>query len=157
MDHLKAFLSQHDTNDLHHFGRKFTMYRDSYYSGGSGIVLSKGALVKMGETFKTADDEGWSGSPRGTGPEVRAWVCRTLGGAATRRCHARPCSSYHPLMTAMARPSTDCVSRFRTCLLTAARLVLGSGVHGSARCGPRGVRGALAGRRSGGGGAHGGH
>ena len=69
MDHLKQYLGKYDTNELHHFGRKFTMYKDSYYSGGSGIILSKGALLKMGETFKTPQDEGWSGTPRGTGPE----------------------------------------------------------------------------------------
>ena len=69
MDNMREFLSQFNTMEPHHFGRKFSMYKDAYYSGGSGIVLSKEALVRMGEAFPSAEDEGWAGSPRGTGPE----------------------------------------------------------------------------------------
>jgi glycoprotein-N-acetylgalactosamine 3-beta-galactosyltransferase len=69
MDNLREFLSQYNTMDPHHFGRKFSVYKDAYYSGGSGIVLSKEALLRMGKAFPTAEAEGWAGAPRGTGPE----------------------------------------------------------------------------------------
>ena len=69
MDNMREFLSQYNTMEPHHFGRKFSVYKDGYYSGGSGIVLSKEALIRMGEAFPTAESEGWAGAPRGTGPE----------------------------------------------------------------------------------------
>jgi glycoprotein-N-acetylgalactosamine 3-beta-galactosyltransferase len=68
-DNLREFLSQYNTMEPHHFGRRFQMGQKSYYSGGSGIILSKEALLRMGNAFPDAEADGWSGGPRGTGPE----------------------------------------------------------------------------------------
>lgn len=69
MDNLHRFLGKHDTEVPAHFGRLFVAGNNRYYSGGSGIVLSRGALRVLGGNLSTSDDGQWAGSFHGTGPE----------------------------------------------------------------------------------------
>jgi hypothetical protein len=48
MHNLRAFLSQRDPADPEYFGRLYNAQGDLYYSGGSGTVLSRGALELLG-------------------------------------------------------------------------------------------------------------
>ena len=50
MENLRNFLGRHDTNQRHTFGRLFKEDQEgkSYYSGGSGIIFSKGTLQTLG-------------------------------------------------------------------------------------------------------------
>lgn len=70
MENLHAYLSQFDTNEPLHFGRLFIAGNNKYFSGGSGIILSKEAVRRMGTAFNnSAEHEDWAGEPQGTGPE----------------------------------------------------------------------------------------
>jgi hypothetical protein len=52
IDHLKALLRRHDAshdpNAPKSFGRKFNATRGQYYAGGSGIIMNRAALRKLG-------------------------------------------------------------------------------------------------------------
>jgi hypothetical protein len=52
IDHLKALLRRHDAshdpNASKSFGRKFNATRGQYYAGGSGIIMNRAALRKLG-------------------------------------------------------------------------------------------------------------
>lgn len=66
-DHFADFLSKTDPEDPRYFGRQFNATRGEYYAGGSGIVLSRGALRKLGQA---ADADFWDiWSLRKNGPE----------------------------------------------------------------------------------------
>jgi hypothetical protein len=71
MDNLHRFLAPHDPNTALYFGRLFVAGKTRYYSGGSGIVLSRGALFKIGKAMGGSEEAAaWAGAhPRGMGPE----------------------------------------------------------------------------------------
>eukprot|EP00041_Stephanoeca_diplocostata_P021214 m.489409 g.489409 ORF g.489409 m.489409 type:complete len:679 (-) comp21767_c0_seq1:154-2190(-) len=53
MDHMRQFLQRYNPTEQLYFGRQFLPQGDinrSYYSGGSGIVFSRGTLVRLGSS-----------------------------------------------------------------------------------------------------------
>ena len=67
--HLRAFLSKHNASQPLQFGRRFFFEgskspKDSYYSGGGGIVLSRGTLTILGDAAEK-DPSIWAGPSSG--------------------------------------------------------------------------------------------
>eukprot|EP00041_Stephanoeca_diplocostata_P038180 m.1482870 g.1482870 ORF g.1482870 m.1482870 type:complete len:601 (-) comp25178_c0_seq74:286-2088(-) len=83
VDNLRRYLTTFDHTEPWQLGRLFQMRHSEtrYYSGGSGIVLSQGALKALGSAMASPDDPQWAGKPNGKGPEdlLTAITLRKLG------------------------------------------------------------------------------
>lgn len=70
MDNLRRYLLRFDANKPWQLGRLFQKGKNTrYFSGGSGIVLSRGALKILGDAMTSFQDPKWAGQINGTGPE----------------------------------------------------------------------------------------
>ena len=74
VDNLRRYLADLDPAVPLHLGRRFIPngMGQGYLSGGSGIVVSRGGLDRIGAAFKSGDDERWPKAGRergGVGPE----------------------------------------------------------------------------------------
>lgn len=66
-ENLMAFVKSKNPDEPRYFGRQFNATRGEYYGGGSGILLSRGALRKVG---MAADKDYWATwSTKKIGPE----------------------------------------------------------------------------------------